>query len=51
VLASMVLKSREEIRYFIGAVIVFTLLPAKIWLGLAAAAFVMYRNRATGARK
>jgi len=51
VLASMVLKSREEIRYFIGAVIVFTLLPAKIWLGLAAAAFVMYRNRSTGARK
>lgn len=51
VLASMVLKSREEIRYFVGGVIAFTLLPAKLWLGLGAALFVMYRNRPMGVKK
>ena len=51
VLASMVLKSREEIRYFIGGIIAFTLLPAKLWLGLGAALVVMYRNRPTGGKK
>ena len=51
VLASMVLKSREEIRYFIGGIIAFTLLPAKLWLGLGAALVVMYRNRPAGVKK
>ncbi|HNX75474.1 MAG TPA: PTS sugar transporter subunit IIC [Candidatus Rifleibacterium sp.] len=51
VLASMVLKSREEIRYFVGGIIAFTLLPAKLWLGLGAALVVMYRNRPAGVKK
>jgi mannose/fructose/N-acetylgalactosamine-specific phosphotransferase system component IIC len=48
VLASMCLKNRDEIRYFVGAVILFTLLPAKIWLGIGAALFVMFRNSRGG---
>jgi len=50
VLASMVLKDREEIRYFIGAIVMFTLLPAKIFLAFIAAGIVMYRNH-KGAKK
>lgn len=44
VLASMCLKNRDEIRYFIGAVLIFTFLPAKIWLGVIAAMVVIYKN-------
>lgn len=51
VLASMCLKNREEIRHFIGAIIIFTFLPAKIWLGIGAALVVMYKNRPVGAKK
>jgi len=48
VLASMCLKDREEIRQFVIGVILFTLLPAKIWLGIGVALFVMFRKRGTG---
>ncbi len=44
VLASMCLKNREETRYFIWAVIAFTLLPAKIWIAIIAALFVIFRK-------
>jgi len=43
VLASMCIKDRREMRLFIGAIIVFTLLPAKIWLGIGTALLVLYR--------
>ncbi len=50
VLASMVLKDREEIRYFIGAIVMFTLLPAKVFLAFIVAGIVMYRTH-KGAKK
>lgn len=48
VLASMCLKEREEIRAFVGALLLFTILPAKIWLGIGVALLVMYRKRGKG---
>jgi len=39
----MCIKDRREMRLFIGAIIAFTLLPAKIWLGIGAALLVLYR--------
>lgn len=50
VLASMCLKNREEIRYFVGGVLVFTLLPAKIWLAFGAALFIMFRKSGGGSK-
>lgn len=44
VLASMCLKSRNEIKHFIMAVLIFTILPAKIWLAFGAAAFIMWKT-------
>ena len=41
VLASMCLKSKTEIIYFIGGIILFTLLPSKIWIGIIASFMVM----------
>lgn len=44
VLASMCIKDRQEMKYLIGAILVFTLLPSIVWLGIGAAFFVIYRN-------
>ncbi|MDD3001383.1 MAG: PTS sugar transporter subunit IIC [Candidatus Riflebacteria bacterium] len=45
VLASMCLKEKAEIKYFAAAILFFTILPAKIWLGIGAALIVMYKTR------
>jgi len=44
VLASMCVKDRQEMRWLIGGIIIFTLLPAKIWLGIGVALLVLYRS-------
>lgn len=41
VLASMCLKERKEILYFIIGVLIFTFLPAKIWISIVAAVLAM----------
>lgn len=48
VLASMVLKNRSEIRMFVIAILIFTFLPAKIWLGIGAALVYMWRKSREG---
>lgn len=45
VLASMCLKEKTELKYFVAAIMFFTVLPAKIWLGISAALIVMYKTR------
>jgi mannose/fructose/N-acetylgalactosamine-specific phosphotransferase system component IIC len=45
VLANMCIKERSEVKLFLGAILVFTLLPAKIWLAILAALVIMYKNR------
>jgi PTS system mannose-specific IIC component len=49
VLASMVLKNRQELKVFVTAIILFTFLPAKIWLGIGAAAIYMWKKNREGA--
>lgn len=44
VLASMCLKNQKEIRAFVAGMILFTFLPAKIWIAITAAIFVMWRS-------
>ena len=44
----MVLKNRSEIRMFIIAILIFTFLPAKIWLGIGAALVYMWRKSREG---
>lgn len=41
VLASMCLKDKKEIKYFIGAILLFTIFPSKIWIGIIAALGIM----------
>ena len=41
VLASMCLKDKKEIKYFIGGIIIFTLLPSNIWIGIIASSVAM----------
>lgn len=41
VLGSMCFKEKAEIKYFIGAIIAFTILPAKIWIGIISALIMM----------
>jgi PTS system mannose-specific IIC component len=48
VLASMVIKNRQELKVFVIAMLFFTLLPAKIWLGICAALAYMWRKRSKG---
>jgi hypothetical protein len=46
----MVLKNRQEVKVFVIAIIIFTFLPAKIWLGIAAALAYMWRKASEGAK-
>ncbi len=41
VLASMCLKNKTEIKYFIGGIILFTLLPSALWIAIIASLMVM----------
>lgn len=41
VLASMCLKDKSEIKYFVGCIVMFTLFPSKIWIAFLAAFAVM----------
>jgi mannose/fructose/N-acetylgalactosamine-specific phosphotransferase system component IIC len=45
VLASMVIKNRQELKIFVIAMLFFTFLPAKIWLGISAAIIYMWKKR------
>ncbi|GAB4270359.1 MAG: PTS sugar transporter subunit IIC [Candidatus Rifleibacteriota bacterium] len=49
VLASMVLKNKAEIKVFVASMMVFTFLPAKIWLGICAALIYMWLKSSEGA--
>lgn len=50
VLASMVIKNNQELKFFVIAILVFTFLPAKIWLGIGAALAYMWKKRSEGAK-
>ena len=41
VLASMCLKNKTEIKYFIGGILLFTIFPSKIWIAIIASFMVM----------
>ena len=41
VLASMCLKNKTEIKYFIGGILLFTVFPSKIWIAIIASFMVM----------
>ena len=41
VLASMCLKNKTEIKYFVGGIVLFTIFPSKIWIAIIASFMVM----------
>ena len=43
VLASMVVQTREELRWCLVGLVIFTMLPASVWLALTASMFVIWR--------
>lgn len=50
VLASMVVKNKQELKVFAIAILIFTFLPAKIWLGIGAALIYMWKKKSEGAK-
>lgn len=47
VLAGMCIKDRQELRWFIAGIALFTILPANIWAGWLAAALIVVRTYRT----
>ena len=41
VLASMCLKNKTEIKYFVGSILMFTIFPSRIWIAIIASFMVM----------